>query len=212
MSFKYFFMNKRADSAGRNFMTQKKTDRRILRTIRMIDEAMMDLLEDKPISEIGVTELCERADINRNTFYCHYNSPVDVLSHLEENIMEEISKALSASADSVEATQTTLRVLSENKRMAKILLSDNVGVAFTEKLIQLTTARNLSIAKRQYSRLSNEYQMMLSEFSIAGGAAVVRHWALNDMKESPEDVAKFIRIVSNHGSQSIQHNPAPEFR
>ena len=50
-------------------MEGRKTDRRILRTRRMIDEAMMALLAEKSISEISITALCERADINRNTFF-----------------------------------------------------------------------------------------------------------------------------------------------
>ena len=193
-------------------METKKTDRRILRTLRMIDEAMVELLEEKPIGEIGVTELCERADINRNTFYCHYNTPQDVLNHLEESIMAQIRNGLSPSADSVEATETTLLVLKGNPRMAKILLSDHVGSHFSDALFQASTSRNLQIASRQSSKLSRDYQLMLSDFSNAGGAAIVRRWASNGMKEPPEDIAKFIRIVSNYGSHGVQDQPEPEFR
>lgn len=192
-------------------MEAKKTDRRILRTLRMIDDAMMGLLEEKPIGEIGVTELCERADINRNTFYSHYNNPMDVLNHLEENILTEIGSSLSPLADSVEATETMLRVLKKNRRMAGILLSDNVGHHFSDTMLKATTSRNLQIASRQSSRLSRDYQLMLSDFSVAGGAAVVRRWAVNGMKEPPEDIAKFIRMISNYGSHGAQDQPEPEF-
>ena len=192
-------------------MEAKRTDRRVLRTLRMIDDALLELLEEKPIGEIGVTQLCERADINRNTFYSHYGTPQDVLNHLEEKILSQIGSALSPSSDSVEATETTLRVLKENSRLAKVLLSDHVDGHFSDTLFQATTSRSLQIASRQASRLSHEYQLLLADFSNAGGAAIVRRWALNGMQEPPEDIARFIRIVSNYGSHGVQDQPDPQF-
>lgn len=193
-------------------MEQKKTDRRILRTRRMIDDAMMSLLEEKPINEIGVTELCERADINRNTFYCHYNSPLDVLEHLEQTMLFRIAESFSARTSSEDSTEITLLAFSEEKRLAKILLSDHVGNRFSIKIVRAAQERNLAIASRQASKLSPSYQTMLSDFAIAGGSAIIRRWAEGGMKEPPKDVAKFIRLVSNYGSDDIQKNPDPEFR
>ena len=193
-------------------MEQKKTDRRILRTRRMIDDAMMSLLEEKPIHEIGVTELCERADINRNTFYCHYNSPLDVLEHLEQTMLARISEAFSAHTSSEDDTEITLLAFSEEKRLAMILLSAHVGDHFSSRIIRAARERGLTIASRQASKLSASYQTMLSDFDIAGGAAIIRRWAEDGMKEPPKDVAKFIRIVSNYGSNDIQKKPDPEFR
>lgn len=193
-------------------MNQKKTDRRILRTLRMIDEAMVSLLEQKPISEISVTELCERADINRNTFYDHYNSCADVLEHLEQKLFEKLSNAFSVQTNSVDSTEIVLKVFSNEKRLSKVLLSDHAGTRFSNSIIRAAQGRNIALASRNASRLSPAYRMMLSDFSIAGGAAIIRRWARGGMKEPPEDVAKFIRLVSNFGSEKIQADPDPEFR
>jgi AcrR family transcriptional regulator len=178
----------------------------------MIDEAMMSLLEEKPFSEISVTELCEKADINRNTFYSHYEKPADVLTHLETKILEQISDALSNSDVSEDVTEKALRVLESEKRMTKILLSDHSESAFSEKIYSLARARALSNAEKRSSRLSAVYEDMLSDFAIAGGAAVVRRWAENGFRESSKDIASFIKLATYHGLNEIQDNPAPEFR
>ena len=47
----------------------KREDRRISMTKRMLKEAMTELLREKDIYHIAVRELCERADVNRTTFY-----------------------------------------------------------------------------------------------------------------------------------------------
>ena len=51
---------------------EKKTDRRVLRTRKMLLEGLTDLLKEKDIKDISVKELADYADINRCTFYLHY--------------------------------------------------------------------------------------------------------------------------------------------
>ena len=193
-------------------MENRKTDRRITRTLRMIDEALIGLLEKKPIGEISVTELCEAADINRNTFYSHYSTPQDVLSHLEQEMMEKISYAVSSDSSSKDSTEIFTRALYSEPKLAKVLLSENAGTDLRRMITSASEARSLEIARKESSRLAANYQVMLADFSIAGGSAVIRRWVSTGMKEPPEDIAKFIRIVSNSGSRGIQNDPDPEFR
>ena len=47
-------------------------DRRVRKTKRAMTEALASLLEKKPLNEISVREISEIADINRGTFYLHY--------------------------------------------------------------------------------------------------------------------------------------------
>ena len=47
-------------------------DRRVKYTKSTIEDTFLNLLEKKDIGEITVTEICEKADINRATFYRYY--------------------------------------------------------------------------------------------------------------------------------------------
>ena len=51
---------------------EQKTDLRILRTYRSLNEAFTGLMEEKRFEDITVGELCERAMIRRTTFYKHF--------------------------------------------------------------------------------------------------------------------------------------------
>ena len=54
-------------------MERKKAEyRSAIRSKRMIKQAFLSLIKEKDISKITVTELVERADLNRATFYAHY--------------------------------------------------------------------------------------------------------------------------------------------
>ena len=59
---------------------EKKEDRRIAMTKRLLKAALIELLKEQDIYHISIRELCERADVNRTTFYKYYGSQFDLLT------------------------------------------------------------------------------------------------------------------------------------
>ena len=51
---------------------QMELDRRTKRTKKLLTDAFITLLSTKNLNEITIKELCDTADINRGTFYLHY--------------------------------------------------------------------------------------------------------------------------------------------
>ncbi len=60
-------------------------DRRIVKTRESIHKAYLDLITEKKNAKISISELARRANIDRKTFYLHYNSMDDVFSEYVEN-------------------------------------------------------------------------------------------------------------------------------
>jgi AcrR family transcriptional regulator len=56
-----------------------RTDPRILRTTHACEQAIVELASERPVSQITVAELADRAGVTRATFYNRYGSPLDVL-------------------------------------------------------------------------------------------------------------------------------------
>ena len=61
---------------------KKKENQRIMLTKRLVQDALIILLRTTDISKISIRELCEKAGINRTTFYNHYGSQYDVLKDI----------------------------------------------------------------------------------------------------------------------------------
>lgn len=61
-------------------MSEKKTDLRIIKTKKALEESFLSLIKEKPFESITVNELCDRALIRRATFYKHYTDKYDFLS------------------------------------------------------------------------------------------------------------------------------------
>ena len=72
-------------------MTLPKTneDRRIRKTKQLLRQSFASLLAEKPLEDITVKELTERADINRGTFYCHYKDIYDLKDQIERELFDE---------------------------------------------------------------------------------------------------------------------------
>ena len=53
-----------------------ESDRRTRRTKKLLTDAFLELLSSKKLNEITIKELCDKADINRGTFYLHYQDMI----------------------------------------------------------------------------------------------------------------------------------------
>ena len=61
--------------------TEKKENLRSRVTRRILWEALFSLLEEKYFAEITIQDICTRADVNRSTFYHHFDSKFDLLDY-----------------------------------------------------------------------------------------------------------------------------------
>ena len=63
-------------------------DIRIEKTERAIKQAFMELRAEKPLEKIRVKELCDRACINKSTFYAHYQDIYALANAMEDEMVE----------------------------------------------------------------------------------------------------------------------------
>ena len=71
-------------------MAGVKGNRRIIYTKKVIRDSLVELLQDKDIHQITVTDICKKADINRGTFYTHYKDAFDLLQSIEDDLFNQI--------------------------------------------------------------------------------------------------------------------------
>lgn len=69
-----------------------KSESKYFNTARTMDIALLELLEKKDLSYITVKEICEKAGVNRSTFYLHYETINDLLGECSEYINEQFLK------------------------------------------------------------------------------------------------------------------------
>ena len=66
-----------------------KSESKYFNTALKMDQAFLEILEKKDFSYITVKEICEKARVNRSTFYLHYEKIGDLLSESVEYINKQ---------------------------------------------------------------------------------------------------------------------------
>lgn len=69
-------------------MAERREYRSSVRSRRMIREAFLELLDEKEFGKITVTDITNRADLNRSTFYAHYPDVRGVVEEIQDEIIE----------------------------------------------------------------------------------------------------------------------------
>lgn len=181
-------------------MKKQTEDLRYKRTQRNLKSALIELLETKNINQISVRELSEHADINRATFYLHYDSPYDLLISLENELFDIIY--LSYKDYGIKNPDAFFMILynciSENYKLSKILFRPNSSYNFWERLrsaIQSYYVSNWETHDLSYTKKELEYY---SAFLVEGYLSVIKYWLYNGMKESPEYMVKLSKKFLPH--------------
>lgn len=65
----------------------KKIDRRIVKTKRAIRNSFAELLSEKDLNSITVSDVADKADINRKTFYNYYSGLYQVIDEIENELI-----------------------------------------------------------------------------------------------------------------------------
>ena len=65
-----------------------KSESKYFNTAVLMDNALISLLEKKDFQYISIKEICQKAGVNRSTFYLHYETVGDLLEEAMEYILD----------------------------------------------------------------------------------------------------------------------------
>ena len=163
-----------------------KTDARIRYTKQVIRNAFLELLKKFPVEKITVTEICNRAEINRATFYRYYENQYDLLSSLENEMFDEIKKsAYEYKNDIDKLTEIIFIKFSQQKALWSLLLSNHADLGFLSKIYAFFDEYFAKDDTNTESRLRYH-------FLLYGYSGIFNYWIKNGMKETPEEMAAFV--------------------
>ncbi len=181
-----------APAAGRDL----KEDRRTKYTKMVLSQSLLELMQEKEIAKITVTEICRKADINRNTFYKYYYGPEDLLSTLEDQLMEIITGSLSQSGDVTKMGRDLLSILLENKDLCRVILSDHGNQELLHRILKLTRHAFLEEWKLRVSPESAHHVENMYLYGEGGMIALIRHWVTSDFKDDIEDLVPYFPFTN----------------
>lgn len=176
----------------------KKLDRRVIRTRKLLAEAMLSLLLTKDYDEVTVQDITEAADLNRATFYLHYGSKESLLEAALEARFDELVKRMdvewSTEDGAWEDASDLLLVFehaAEYAALYKVLLGNKGRAHVINRIIDYTAAVQGAMCREQFPNLPElAVPLDIVNQHIAGSLyALLRWWLMNDMPHSAEYMA-----------------------
>lgn len=163
-------------------------------TMKMIREAFIKMLNDRPLNKITVKDIAAACEINRNTFYYYYTDVYALLSEIFQmelqTVIDEYNDTLSWEESFIVATKFAL----ENKRAVYHIynsmqreelvnyiydVSGNVMIRYVEKISEDIPA-------------SGEDRKLIASFYQCALTQMIMRWISTGMKESPNIVVRRI--------------------
>ena len=171
----------------------KKIDKRITKTKRLIRNTFVEILKTKKLSDISVTELAERAEIDRKTFYYYYATPASILEEIENEIITKLEEIFSSEeSTNLEHIFPLINNLLEDDQLY-LELGKNSRVMNTISLRLKPVLKE--IIKRNFAKkaqLSDEKFSVFIEFTTSGLIGVYLDY-LSGKREIPlTEVSEYV--------------------
>lgn len=171
-----------------------KSDARVRYTKLKIKDTFFQLLEKKDYLLITITELCEKAEINRTTFYKHYLDIHDLLEKLEEEIIEQSQgqwKLLSPSS-SIEGMETILTNL-QNSKHNIVNYIFKADPSFANKITEIY-CQSIKTNYPCVTNCNNQEQNMINRILIYGYGSIIREWLMSQREDklTAHELAEFL--------------------
>ena len=174
---------------------------------QQIKHAITKLLQQKPFEEVTVTKICQTDELNRGTFYHHYEDKYDLMDKLKQDTLYHIYQFVkdtpteqihdliyqifieaNAEFDFIQVLYTVPYVNFETAvhKLIGILLQEN--------------SEDIEEIVEQYKNIPAKYAIQAYSGAISN---VIKQWVLNGGEESPEEMTKIIYKVAFFGTREL---------
>lgn len=176
----------------------------------LFKNALMDLLKEKgSVAKISVRELCDRAELNRSTFYAHYNEPKDLLYEIETELLDATEEHLKKIGEENDAGAhkyllSFLRYIKANDKLFRTLLIDAADPDFRSRFMQqsiIQFVNNLRI------ELPKELEQYIFSFILNGSTGIIIQWMRSDYAIDENELVNLLFSINQSALVNLNLTP-----
>lgn len=189
-------------------MLKSPSDRRAVRTKKMIRNALAELIVERGYNNISITDIASRADINRGTFYLHYTDKYDLLNKVENEVLQELQDSIDKVNDMDAVSMSfvnsnnsidkpmpfmikVFEYIKENSAFMQAILGPKGDPKFHTKIKELIET---NIFEKNLIKAFNKDNMLVPKeyfisYVLSAHLGVIQQWLESGMTKSPEEMA-----------------------
>ena len=169
------------------------------RSIRLLKEAFLRLLAEKPFDQITVSDVTREADLNRGTFYAHYDNIEGLLRATMEDITERVSLLMDQSlrADFLDDPMPVLSrigdYLGSDRALHEKIVSSTSVEPFINSLHEMFRKKIRERLRQDTSHPATKVDLVTIEYLASGVLGTYRSWLSGDFGDVPvEDIDNYL--------------------
>ena len=186
-----------------------KSESKYFNTAVKMDLALIAVLEEKQFEYITVKELCQKAGVNRSTFYLHYENTYDLLNETARYLLDDFFSCFSMQKEKIYINFSHCD-LSALNFITDTYLTPYLNYVKKNKKVFYTALLHVKTLgfEEAYQRLyENVFDPILDRFSypkqdrgyvmkyyLNGINAIITEWLSEDCEKSLEEIADIIKI------------------
>jgi AcrR family transcriptional regulator len=171
-------------------VTADRTDPRIVRTALAFEQAIVELAAQRPVSQITVADLADRAGVTRATFYNRFSSPLELLiqvlhADLERGLRLKETRRAGGRYTAEQILRLTVSDVADHvERFMAVYrhaLHDPAGGRVYETLVRYFTDRSQAVVGRStHPDLPHASHQVIAQFFAHGFAGAIKGWLSDD--------------------------------
>lgn len=177
-------------------MDNKIDSRRVKMTKKLLKSSLIELMKDTPLHSITIKDICDGADVNRSTFYRHYDTQFDLYDDIIADISADIevilTKECGNTLDICLFLTKVLEYIEKNRDTFLVVLSDKGSLSMGETFNRIT-------GKFLPAESTSEMGAYIAQFIAAGMTSVLWTWLNKPVRKSAREVANLIYALMRHG-------------
>ncbi len=187
----------------------KTNDRRVQKTKKGLRNALFELIKQKDIKDISVTELTQTAEINRSTFYFYYKDIYDMMEQIQNEIYSVIDTKLIQTdlkfnklSDYTSYIQRFLEFGMENSEICKFVIINDCQNKLAKKILD-SLLENVPDSKLKYEPTDSRYYLTVFAINAIQGSVI--EWLNDGMKVPANEMAAFLSMTYVLGSVRMKN-------
>lgn len=168
-------------------------NRRVKMTKKMMKDTLIDLLDEKPLEKITVTEICKNADVNRSTFYAYYEDISALMLEIEDELLEHVTVYAENFNDytdkkMLEVFEEFFEYVRENAKVFRVLMLRHDNISFNRRMLD-TIMEKYKMSLECNGELPAKYTYI---YSVSGVIGIMREWIDSGFSISSKKLAKMV--------------------
>lgn len=184
-------------------------DRRVQKTRKGLQDALIALLREKPLEKIEIQEITEYANMARVTFYRHYGTKEELLLDIIERIYQDMEQQVSIiSVEQVfdfrlpPPSLPLFEYLARDREFFKKLLTGTVS-SIVQQRLRHYIVHQITARFSQSPRHANMPLFMISNYVASAIIGNLMWWLADDLPYSPEYIARITHSISMMGAMTL---------